>query len=183
MPSRTPRSAPHAGKPDPIPADIVSPASQDIAALPPRVAALRAKILEAVATNDIESLRIPIEWNEVPPMFESGGHQPRGFADLIAYLKGRSFDGKGREWLSIFAAVFDAPYVQSTRGTFVTYIWPSFALTPLPPNGDEEGWLAIWRCVRFADLAAHDAKGHPLIQRAGIGADGTWHYFWADPRA
>jgi hypothetical protein len=183
MPGRTPHSGAHAGKADPAPIDVISPSSQDLVALPARVVALRAKILDAVASDNIENLLIPIEWNEVPPMFETGSRQPQGFAQIIPYLKARSFDGQGREWLSIIEAVFTAPYVRITRGLFVTYVWPSFALAPLPLTGDEEGWLALWRCVRFADLAAHDAKGRPLIQRAGIGADGTWHYLWAEPVA
>jgi hypothetical protein len=183
LPNDARRGITRAGKQNAAPVEALSPASQDLAALPPRVAALRAKILDAVASDNIENLLIPIEWNEVPPMFETGSRQPQGFAQIIPYLKARSFDGQGREWLSVIEAVFTAPYIRVTRGVFVTYVWPSFALTPLPLTGDEEGWLALWRCVRFADLMAHDAKGRPLIQHAGIGADGTWHYLWAEPVA
>ena len=52
--------------------DRISAPSLDMAALPARVAALRLKILEAANSGDIERLRTPVEWNEVPPLFQRG---------------------------------------------------------------------------------------------------------------
>src|SRR5947209_4928213 len=88
-------------------AETVSEPTADLTALPPRVAALRARILEAVASGDIESLHAPIEWNETIPLFARGPGQPKSFADAIDMLKKRSFDGKGRETLSILGAIFE----------------------------------------------------------------------------
>ena len=45
---------------------------------PPPVVAMRRKILDACATRDIEALRIPIDSNEVRPMFERGARRPPG---------------------------------------------------------------------------------------------------------
>lgn len=142
--------------------------------LPPRVAALRAKILEACALRDVEALAVPIQWAETPPVFSRGPDRPRSFAQIVGWLKGRAFDRQGREMVAILDAVFSAPHVRITRGAFVSYGWP--ALAWLPP-ADEAGALERWRFVRFADLGLVDAKGQPLIHRAVIGADGTWHSF------
>ena len=46
-------------------------------------------------------------------------------------------------------------------------------------EADLQAWLA--RCVRFADLAGADAQGRPLLHRAVVGADGTWHSFLPEP--
>ena len=82
-------------------ADIVSQPIDDPAALPPPVVAIRAKILEALAKNEIEALRIPIDWNELRPVFAPGA----AARDPIEVLKSLSFDGRGREILAILRAV------------------------------------------------------------------------------
>jgi hypothetical protein len=155
---------------------IVGPLS-DLAELPPRVAALRDKILEAVATRDIENLRPAIEWNETPPIFARGA-RPMGFSQTIEFLKSRSFDGRGDEILTILSAILEQSYARVTRGPAVTYVWPAFAARQRPdPTPDER--LAMYRCSRFANIVLTNDIGLPLIERVGIGADGTWHYFWA----
>ena len=149
----------------------ISPPIDDPARLPPRVAALRAKILDAAASRDIERLRIPIEWNEVPPLFERGLRKGPGFDPLDA-LKARSFDGEGRESLAILEAVLSAPFVRIKRGPFESYGWPAFAFQTSPPD-DPDARVAHLRCVRFVDLGATPLPVH----RVRIGADGTWHTF------
>jgi len=162
----------------PPPVETFSAASSDIDALPPRVAEMRERILTAAQSHDIERLRPAIEWNETLPLFGGGADRARSFATVIEFLKSYSFDGKGREVLALLEAVFEAPYVKSTRGKTEVYIWPSFAVVQKPgPSPDER--LAMLRCVRFINLGLSNDIGLPLIQRAGIGADGTWHYFLA----
>lgn len=153
--------------------ETISPPTRDLAALPERVRAMRELILEAVESGDIEDLRRAIERNETLPIFATGAQRPRTFADVVEFLKAQSFDGQGRETLAIIAAVFDQPYVKITRGPVVTYEWPAFAKAP---NDDER--REMWRCIRFASLASSPDKTPP-IERIGIGADGTWHYFVA----
>ena len=132
--------------------DQISAPSADPAALPARVAALRLKILEATDSGDIERLRAPIDWNEVPPLFERGLKKGPGFDPLDA-LKARSFDGRGAEMLAILKAVMQAPYVHIRRGPFQSYGWPAFAFAPSAAP-DAETRLAMLKCLRFADLAA-----------------------------
>ena len=160
---------------------VLSEPSSDASALPPRVAAIRRKILEACATRDIEALRIPIDWNEVRPLFERGQRRPPG-EDPVERLKALSFDGKGLEILDLLRAALRQAYVAETRGPTQTYVWPAFALRPLSDPSPEERQVML-ACVRFADLGKSDASGRPPPMRIGIGADGTWHYFWSVPSA
>ena len=155
----------------------LSPPSLDTRTLPTAVARLRTRILEAASSGDIGTLLIPVQWNEVPPLFIRD--QPRDF-DPIAYLKTRSFDGRGLEMLRVIRAVFLAPSAKATMGATETYVWPVF-----PPVLEPTPWpqerLAPWSCVRFADLRATTPNGTPLVHHTAIGVDGTWHYFWTEP--
>lgn len=156
------------------PTETVSPPSSDVAALPAGVRAMRDKILAACETNDIESLRIPIDWNEARPLFARG---VRAGSDPIDVLKSLSFDGKGRETLALARAVLAQSYVRVTRGPFESYEWPAFARHPSPLVNEDEA-RALWACVRFADLSRSNDAGRPHVMRLGVGADGVWHYFW-----
>ncbi len=162
--------------------ETISPPSRDLAALPERVRAMRELILEAVDGRDIEELRRAIERNETLPIFATGAQRPRTFADVVEFLKSQSFDGQGRETLAIIAAIFDQAYATITRGPVVTYEWPAFAARTFSEASEDER-REMWRCVRFASLASSADKAldfkTPAIERIGIGADGTWHYFVA----
>ena len=164
------------------PQERISDPIHDLALLPARVAAMRAKILEAVESGDIENLRIPIEWNETPPVLGRSGDRSspraRSFAEAIDALKARSFDGAGKETLALLGAVLDQPFARVTRGPVVTYVWPAFAVRQTP-NPSPETRLAMHRCARFANLGARNDIGLPIMERLGIGADGTWHYFYS----
>ncbi|QLP98462.1 MAG: hypothetical protein HZY79_15285 [Rhodoblastus sp.] len=59
------------------PAPRVDGPLDDFASLPPRVAALREKILDACATRDVEALKVPIQWAETPPIFLRGPGRPK----------------------------------------------------------------------------------------------------------
>ena len=164
----------------PAPKSTVSEPISDAGALPRPVAAIRQKILQACATRDIEALRIPIDWNEVRPLFERGAKRAPG-EDPIERLKALSFDGKGQEILALLRNVLRQAFVVETRGKAQMYVWPAFALKPPPDPSPDERQLML-ACVRFADLGRSDAAGRPPPMRVGIAADGVWHYFWsADP--
>jgi hypothetical protein len=158
------------------PRETISPPSRDLDALPERVRAMRDLILEAAHSGDIADLRRAIERNETPPIFATGTDRPRTFADVIEFLKRRSFDGQGRETLAIIEAVLDQAFVKITRVRTITYEWPAFTARTVEEASEDER-NAMWRCMRFANLAS--SSGQPLFERIGIGADGTWHYFVA----
>ncbi len=158
--------------------DIVSEPSADLAALPAPVRAIREKILWALEKNDVEALRIPIDWNEVRPLFAKSGAFPAG-TDPIEILKRLSFDGAGRETLGLAHAILAQPFVTITRGPVTLYEWPAFVKRPTPPE-NEKAARARWACVRFRDLARSNAEGKPRATRIGIASDGVWHYFWSE---
>ncbi len=159
------------------PADTVSLPSSDDASLPAPVRAIRDKILAALDKNDVEALRIPIDWNEVRPLFARSGTFKAG-ADPIEILKSLSFDGKGRETVALARAILSQPYVVITRGPVTLYEWPAFARQPTPASIDDAH--TRWACVRFSDLPRSNTEGRPRATRIGIASDGVWHYFWSE---
>lgn len=157
------------------PAKIEGP-FEDVAMLPPRVAALREKVLAACALRDVEALKVPIQWAETPPIFSRGPDRPRNFAAVVDFLRARSFDRHGVEMTQILRAVFESPFAKRTQGGFETWVWPAAALI-WPERPDGEALARLYATVRFADLGLADADGRPLIHAAGVGPDGTWHSF------
>lgn len=169
-----------AKKPTPA-SETISAPSTDVRALPPRVQEMRKTILAAVQARDIEALRPAIERNETLPIFASGPQRPKTFAQAVDFLRSRSQDKKGAEILHVLEAIFAQPYVKSLRGQSVTYVWPAFTLTQEGPATRQElnaeELSQQWSCVLFSSLSRNLDKP-PAVQRIGIGADGTWHYFW-----
>eukprot|EP01037_Dinobryon_pediforme_P009632 gene9632-9709_t len=159
---------------------VFSEPQTDIALLPPLVRRIRFKIIEVAQAGDIAKLRSPIEWNELIPLFDHGNKSPLHMvpgSDPIEFLKKLSFDQRGEEILRLLITVFESPFCQMKLGTSLSYVWPAFAFIPDPPDDEEK--LRRLRYLRFADLDKTGADGKPLYYRANIGADGTWHYFWA----
>ena len=158
--------------------DIVSAPQSDLLRLPAPVTAIRDKILAALEKNDVEALRIPIDWNETRPLFAKSGTFAAG-TDPIEILKALSFDGKGQETVRIARAVLAQPFVTIIRGPVTLCEWPAFARHSAPPATEEEA-RTRWSCVRFADLSRSNADGKPRATRIGIASDGVWHYFWSE---
>lgn len=154
---------------------VLSAPITDTAALPRLVAAMRAKILQACRTGEVEALRVPIDWNEVRPLFERGAHRPPG-TDPIAVLRELSYDGRGRETVALLRAALGQACIRETRGKSDMYVWPGFALAPPPAPTDDERQIML-ACVRFAALRRLGSGPLPIC-RVGIGGDGVWHYFW-----
>ncbi len=146
--------------------------------MPAPVRAIRDKILAALEKNDVEALRVPIDWNEVRPLFARSGAFKAG-TDPIEILKALSFDGKGLETVAVARAALAQPYVKISRGPVTLYEWPAFA-RHAPPPADEEEAQARWRCVRFADLPRSNFERRLRPARIGIASDGVWHYFWSE---
>jgi hypothetical protein len=158
------------------PPPALSPLITDVAVLPRLVAVMRAKILAACRTGDIEALRVPIDWNEVRPLFEKGAHRPPG-TDPIAVLKDLSFDRKGIETLVVLRAVLTQACIRETRGKADMYVWPGFAIVPPAAPSDDDKQVML-TCLRFASLRRLSPGAPWPLMRVGIGGDGVWHYFW-----
>jgi len=140
--------------------------------LPAPVKALRAKILAATHTGDLESLR---------PIFEANGESPQlsggDSDDPIATLKLLSGDPKGREILAILEEVLEAGFVHVDVGTpQEMYIWPYFTRYPLDKlNGPQ--MVELFRLITAGDFQDMQDKGVYSFYRVGISPDGKWQFF------
>jgi hypothetical protein len=149
--------------------------ARDVTKLPPQVQRMRQAILQAATSGDIEQLRVPIDMNEIHPVFAKDH-----VADPIAYFKSVSGDGNGRETLAILFNLMTTGYAITNPGTKDEMIvWPYHAVIPLnslTPSQEVE----IYRFLPPARLKEMTAQGKYTYYRIGIGADGVWHYFTAE---
>jgi hypothetical protein len=145
---------------------------RDVTKLPPQVQRMRQAILQAAVTGDIEQLRIPVEMNEIPPVFGKSHN-----SGPIAYLKSVSADGNGRDMLAILFNILTAGYAITNPGTKDEMIvWPYHAVIPLnalTPSQEVE----IYRFLPPARLKEMIAQGKYNFYSVGIAPDGVWHYF------
>ena len=148
------------------------PPLRDETKLPAQARNMLSRIREAARSGEAAQLRIAIERNELPPVFERGA---RGHG--VDILKRRSCDGEGREMLRILIAVLDQGFM-TTGATAAPqqFIWPYFARTAFSAL-DPAARSASWSLVRLADIGLSVRDQQPLWHRLGIGADGTWHFF------
>jgi hypothetical protein len=147
---------------------------QDFDKLPPAVAKMRTRILEAAVTGDIEAMRIPIEVNELPPMFMRDAKPP---GDALARLKSLSADPEGRQILARLVNVLSHGFALLERGKpGEMFLFPYFAAVP-PGQWSTQDWHAVWRIATPEAVRASVAAGTYQGDRLAIGKDGTWHYF------
>lgn len=148
---------------------------RDVSKLPPQVQRMRRAILEAATSGEIEALRIPIDMNELHPIFAKD-RTP----DPIAYLKSASADGNGREMLAILYNLLTTGYAIKDAGTKNEMIvWPYHAAIPLgalTPSQEVE----IYRFLPPSRVKEMAAAGKYSFYSVGIGKDGVWHYFSRD---
>ncbi|WP_155942354.1 hypothetical protein [Rhodomicrobium vannielii] len=148
---------------------------RDATKLPQPVQRMRQAILQAVTSGDIEALRLPIEMNELPPVFAK-----ERTPDRIAYLKGTSADGNGREMLAVLYSLLTTGYAIKNQGTKDEMIvWPyhaALSLDKLTPSQEVE----IYRFVSPARVKEMAAAGKYGWYRVEISPDGVWHTFSKD---
>lgn len=147
-------------------------AESDLSQLPPRVAAMRERILDAARTGEIERLRIALERNETRPVLARGGK-----GDLVEQLRGKSFDREGREVLARLVNLLEGPFIRIEAGRpQEMYVWPAFAERMWDGLSPPE-WVSLYRLAPAPVIRDSLEKKKYLGDRLGIGPDGTWHYF------
>jgi hypothetical protein len=157
------------------PTDKLVEVLRDVAALPPQVARMRAAIIEAAASGEIENLRVPIEMNELPPMLAA-----EKTGDPMQYWRTVSGDGEGREVMAILIQLFRAGFARKAGGTAnEMYIWPYFAEMPVDALSPAQE-VEMLTLVSPARLKEMRQKGRYDYYRLAIAADGTWHAFMQD---
>lgn len=145
---------------------------RDPGVLPDQAKRIRHAMMVAAMTGDIHAMRLPIEMNEIPPLFAD-----RKIADPIEYWTSISGDGEGREILSIVIKLFRAGFVRQSPGTGdEIFIWPYFAKLPIKDLTPAQQ-VELMTIVSPERFKAMQASGTYDFYRIGIAHDGTWHYF------
>jgi hypothetical protein len=145
---------------------------RDVSKLPPEVQRMRQAILKAATSGDIEELRVPIDMNELPPVFAK-----ERVPDPIAFLKSASADGAGREMLAILYNVLTSGYAIKNAGAKDEMIvWPYHAAIPLSGLSPSQE-VEIYRFLPPARVKEMAAAGKYSYYSVGIGRDGVWHSF------
>lgn len=140
--------------------------------LPAPVKELRQKLLTAIKTGELESLR---------PIFAANGGNPDlpggESDDPIATLKLLAGDPKGREILAIMDDVLEAGYVHVDVGTpQEAYVWPYFARYPLTKLTGPQ-MVELFRLITAGDFQDMQDKGVYSFYRLGISPQGKWQFF------
>jgi hypothetical protein len=148
--------------------------SDDLAALPEPVRAMREALIAATRSGDIENLRPIMEAQEYPPTVSFGGPD-----DAVAYLRDQSDDPEGQPTLALLRNLLEMPYaVETFEDGRASYVWPYLAAVDLEKLTPEQT-VDAYRLVtpeEFDDLAAF---GGWFWWRVHIGADGEWQAFVA----
>ena len=153
-----------------VPAEIIT----DLSQLPVPVARMRARILEAARSGDLEKLVLVMQSNETLPVFSFGNEK-----DPVAYWKANFPDSDGVEILATLIQILETAFVHIARGTPQDmYVWPYFAQTPLKDLSREQK-VELFRIVTGADYKEMTEFGAYSFYRVGIAPDGVWHYFVA----
>lgn len=169
-----PQDNPDAPKltPPPIDPAALPKVHHDPAELPPPVAAMRDKIMEAARSGDPEALRPVIALSKPPPLFSALGD-----GDPIDVLKASSGDAEGREILAILLDVLDAGWVVKDEGTArARYVWPYFAEFP-PEALSPRQLVETYRVMTAGDFEEMRAAGAYEFYRVEIAANGRWLLF------
>ena len=163
-------------KPLPPPAESAAPGAVDYRegeeGLPPAVARMRKRLLDAAYSGDLQRLKMVMQSNEMPPVFSI--HE---IGDPIEHLKSQSGDGQGLELLAILTDVLEAPWTRLKPGTAQeTYVWPAFVATPLDKLEPAQ-LVALYKILTSSDVEEMKGAGKYSFYSVGIGPDGTWHWF------
>jgi hypothetical protein len=154
------------------PGQKISDVLTDVSRLPAPVARMRARIIEAARTGDLDKLLTVMQTNETMPIFSFANER-----DPVAYWRANYPESGGLEVMSILLEILDMGFVHVDAGTPQDmYVWPYFAYVPLkeltPPQKVE-----LFKVVTGSDYRAMQDFGAYIFYRLGIAPDGTWHFF------
>jgi hypothetical protein len=154
------------------PGQKISDVLTDVSRLPAPVARMRARIIEAARTGDLDKLVTVMQTNETMPIFSFANER-----DPVAYWRANYPESGGLEVLSILLEILDMGFVHVDAGTPQDmYVWPYFAYVPLkeltPPQKVE-----LFKVVTGSDYRAMQDFGAYIFYRLGIAPEGTWHFF------
>lgn len=142
--------------------------------LPEAVAKVRAELLEAARTGDIEALRPIFKRQRVAPIvdtFDMSG-------DAIEMLRLQSGDPEGREILAILSEILETGHVRIGEKSTTTYVWPYFAEVPLNDLTPTH-YVELYRVLTAVDVEEMARLRRYTFFRIGIAPDGRVRYLSA----
>jgi hypothetical protein len=147
----------------------------DVSKLPPEVQRMRALLLEAAKSGEIERLRPLLGTGDGMAQLSLAGID----GDPIEYLKGLAGDEDGQEILAILEEVLSAGYVHLDVGTpEELYVWPYFFAIPIDKlTGPQR--VELFKIVTAGDYEEMKAYGSYIFYRLGITPDGRLAFFVA----
>ena len=147
----------------------------DVELLPEPVRRMRALIMEACLSGDIERLRPLIGSGEDGTQLSFGDVS----GDPIAFLRELAGDEEGHEILAILYEVLAAGYVRLDEGQpGEMYVWPYFFAVPLE-NLDARQRVELFKIVTAGDYEDMKNYGAYIFYRVGISPEGRWLFFVA----
>jgi hypothetical protein len=154
------------------PGPAVSEVLTDLSVLPPRVARMRARIIEAARSGDLGKVLTVMQSNETMPIFSFANER-----DPTAYWRTNYPESGGIEVLSILLEILEMGFVHVDAGTPQDmYVWPYFAYVPLKQLTPTQK-VDLFKIVTGSDYRAMQDFGAYIFYRIGIAPDGTWHFF------
>lgn len=152
--------------------DARPPVQRDMSALPARVQDMRVSILRAASSGNLEEMRYVLERNEIMPVLSAGGKVD----EPLKHWRDVSADGEGLEIMAVLIELLTSGFIVKQQPDTKMYVWPHFAARGMrdltPPEKVE-----LYRLVSPAEAARMTEDGYDYY-RLGIGADGTWHFFY-----
>lgn len=192
----TPPAPPPPGMPVPLPDPIVIPQDPapappedeeeeqeqavpeifyDVELLPEPVRRMRALIMEACLTGEVEELRPLIGIGDNPTQLSFGTFD----GDPVDFLRELSGDDQGQEILAILYEVLAAGYVLLDEGQpDEMYVWPYFFAVPLEQL-DSRQRVELFKLVTAGDYEDMKNYGAYIFYRVGISPEGRWLFFVA----
>jgi hypothetical protein len=154
------------------PGQKISDVLTDLSRLPAPVARMRAKIIEAARTGDLDKVVTVMQTNETMPIFSFANER-----DPVAFWRTNYPESGGLEVLSILLEILDMGFVHVDAGTPQDmYVWPYFAYLPLKDLTPAQK-VELFKVVTGSDYRAMQDFGAYIFYRLGIAPDGTWHFF------
>lgn len=161
--------------PVPVPAQPAPEVQYDLERLPEEVRRMRALLMDAARSGDLERLRPLIGTGDSATQLSFGGPVD----DPIAYLRDISGDDEGQEILAILLEVLEAGYVHLEPGTpNEIYGWPYFFAVPVETLTPRQR-VELFEIVTAGDYEEMKLYGAYNFYRVGIAPDGRWLFFVA----
>jgi hypothetical protein len=162
-----------AAKSQPAPPTAASPEIiTDLSRLPAPVADMRARILAAARSGELNRLVSVMQASPTLPIFSQSTGQ-----DPITYWRTNYPDSDGVEVLAMLIDILDTPFVVVEAGTpEETYVWPYFARVPLKTLTAPQK-VELFKIVTGSDYKEMLDAGSYNFFRVGIGRDGGWRFF------